>query len=973
MNFLLKTILLFITTVWFTNITQGQTPVFKHYTIEDGLPSAEVYSAFQDSKGYIWFATDNGVSRFNGYEFTNFNTNNGLTDNTVFLITEDSKGRVWFGTFNLQLSYFENDSIYPYRYNKLIADSIEASEAMKSFHVDEADNVWIGCQLIRGILKISKRGILTQYISTPSQPKTGNIRVLNNGIWGLKRNKALHGPNRTNINIQSNKKSINFQYKLKIDIKKNHPWSFHCYSKDGQTTIVSTDKIIYHNNTTTPPIEIPFVKKQAINSVNIIDGFLWFCTRDNGTYKCKILENKLIIHDHYFKNKAISRVFKDRENGFWFLSLNDGVYYMSSDQIKHLKLSSNPVTALEVDTNSRTLYTAYLDGQISKQQITNKRVPIDTILKSFLMLNTLKYDYFNDSLRYSYSLPNHDKSSYTLYERFIPSAILIDSNYIYQCDNRELQIVKNKLLLFSSAKEGYPKIRHTSLIKNDDKIWIGTKDGIRVYKDRKITSPFKNNKYLSSAITSMERLNNTILLIGTKNYGLLIMKNNSIIDIINKEKGLINNLVQKIHVDNDKTIWVGTNNGLNKIKYQTPSKYNIFSITPKHGLISGDITAIKSYKNTIFVATPKGLIKFDKTKVKTNYIPPPVYITQFLVNSNSKTVKEGHQLTYKDNFIKLHYEGLNYRSLGAVEYKYRMLGVDTNWTSTTLKFVQYPTLQPNDYIFEIKAKNEDNIWSKPATISFTINSPFWLTWWFIASEIGLGVLILFLIFKYRENQLIKKGNIEKKMIELELKALRSQMNPHFIFNTLNSIQHFITLSDFRNTNKYIAQFAKLIRTVLNLSEKNTIIIQEEIDMLTLYMELEKMRFEEQFNYQIIIDPQVDPDYDTIPSMLIQPYVENAIWHGLMNKNKKGNIIIKISIEDNYLYCSIEDNGIGRKKAAEIKKKRNINHKSVGMSITKERLDFFNTEKDVNINTVDLVDSEGQALGTKITIKTPYTA
>ena len=208
------------------------------------------------------------------------------------------------------------------------------------------------------------------------------------------------------------------------------------------------------------------------------------------------------------------------------------------------------------------------------------------------------------------------------------------------------------------------------------------------------------------------------------------------------------------------------------------------------------------------------------------------------------------------------------------------------------------------------------------------------------------------------------------MVELELKALRSQMNPHFIFNTLNSIQHYIAVNDFKSTNKYIVQFATLIRTILHLSEKNVITLQEEIDILTMYMDLEKMRFEEQFDYKIEYSDEVDIDYDEIPSMLLQPYVENAIWHGLMNKKGKGVIKIGISVDGEYLCCSVEDNGIGREKAAQIKAKRNIQQKSIGMSVTKERLDLI-SDNEVNVDTIDLYDEEGNASGTKMVIRIKF--
>jgi len=267
----------------------------------------------------------------------------------------------------------------------------------------------------------------------------------------------------------------------------------------------------------------------------------------------------------------------------------------------------------------------------------------------------------------------------------------------------------------------------------------------------------------------------------------------------------------------------------------------------------------------------------------------------------------------------------------------------------------------------VKAKNEDGYWSEPTRVSFSISSPFWLTWWFVSLEILFGVAIVSAVFWYREKQNRIKLASEKRIVELELKALRSQMNPHFIFNTLNSIQNYIALNDFKSSNEYIVQFATLIRTILHVSEKNVISIQEELDILTMYMDLEKMRFEEQFDYQIEVSDGIDLDYDEIPSMLLQPYVENAIWHGLMNKKGKGQIKIRIIEDGEYLCCTIEDNGIGRVEAAELKLKRNIEHKSIGMTVAKERLDLIGNNG-VNLESIDLYDDEGVAKGTKIVIR-----
>ncbi|MCO6499803.1 MAG: histidine kinase [Vicingus serpentipes] len=966
----------------------AQSRVYKHYTVEDGLPSSEVYSAFQDSKGYMWFATDAGVSRFNGYEFENFDESAGLTDNTVFLFYEDHKGRIWFGTFNCQLSYYENGRIYPFQYNDVIVEKLQSKSAMTSFYVDSNSTIWIGFYN-EGLYKITSNGKVSCELLKQDNSFL-KIQLFNSDNFV-----AGYCKGEKHEKIAS--KQLSYTYSFMTEIKKaGHIYNYEIpiqvnLKKYPYTTVCMAQwrgNFFYYNSlksylmTVNSPSRIYEIKTPAllmesrVLTVYSDKSFLWFCVQGKGVYKCVIEDNEILIKDHFLNEESVSRVFKDRERGVWFQTLKKGVYYLPSEEIKYNSEEDNSIIEIEVDTLSGGLYLVYEDGKIFKRNQTENKLKEIILLNSKYIPQTLEYNYTSNSL-----LVGGGEKSFCYYKdtQFyyfkdvkyydITRSFLVDSNIIYQANSYGVSIIKDNREIYNSFKQGEPKMWCSSLVKNNDKIWIGTNQGIKVYDKGKIKSPFTHNKYLSTGITNMERLNKELFLIGTKSYGMLVVQNDSVIDIIDKKDGLVSNIIRKIHVDSQDEIWVGTSKGLSRINYKGINDFQIENLTPYHGLPSEEIIDVCSYRNTIYAATPKGLVEFDKTKISFNKKPPNVYIKQFNVNNESRD-PENIELTYQENFINIKYEGLNYRSLGEVEYQYRMLGVDTNWVTTTSRLVQYPTLQPNNYVFEVKAKNENGIWSQPATLSFTISPPFWLTWWFISLEIVLGLLIIYLVFRYREKQLLQKSNIEKRMIELELKALRSQMNPHFIFNTLNSIQHYIVGNDFRSTNKYLSKFAKLIRTVLNLSEKNRITIQEEVDMLILYMDLERMRFEDGFDYEIIVDEEIDPDYDEIPSMLIQPYVENAIWHGLMNKTEKGIIKVGIILRDNYLCCTISDNGIGREKAIEIKSKRNIKRKSVGMTITKERLDLINNNE-INVDIVDLKDEDGNATGTEVNIKIPF--
>ncbi|MDA3944166.1 MAG: histidine kinase [Bacteroidetes bacterium] len=211
------------------------------------------------------------------------------------------------------------------------------------------------------------------------------------------------------------------------------------------------------------------------------------------------------------------------------------------------------------------------------------------------------------------------------------------------------------------------------------------------------------------------------------------------------------------------------------------------------------------------------------------------------------------------------------------------------------------------------------------------------------------------------------------MYQLEQKALQLQMNPHFLFNSLNSIQSFVVNNDIDNAIHYLSKFSQLMRRTLSNSRESSISLRDELQALKLYIEIESLRFHGKFSYDIAVDPEIDDGFLEIPPMILQPYVENAIVHGLMHNAQKGHLKIELSIQDDSLLCVIEDDGIGRKRAAEIRKESGIERKSRGMIITKERLDILNqyTQDIYTVNVIDIVDENDKAKGTRVEIRINY--
>jgi LytS/YehU family sensor histidine kinase len=274
----------------------------------------------------------------------------------------------------------------------------------------------------------------------------------------------------------------------------------------------------------------------------------------------------------------------------------------------------------------------------------------------------------------------------------------------------------------------------------------------------------------------------------------------------------------------------------------------------------------------------------------------------------------------------------------------------------------------------VKASNNDGIWNEQGlSISISIRPPFWQTWWFSALTLLVAASVIWVLYKFRVGQIRKeeklKTEFNKKLAEVEMTALRAQMNPHFLFNCLNSINRFIVRNDAVTASSYLTKFSRLIRLILQNSKSSTIPLKSEMEALKLYIEMEEIRFENRFDYDIYVEDSIETEYVEVPPLLLQPYVENAIWHGLMHKEAKGKLTVTITRDGGLLSCVIEDNGIGRKRAEQLKSKSATRDKSMGMKITTDRLNLY--QKQTQVQIIDLLDVNGLPNGTKVIIGIPY--
>jgi ligand-binding sensor domain-containing protein len=447
-----------------------------------------------------------------------------------------------------------------------------------------------------------------------------------------------------------------------------------------------------------------------------------------------------------------------------------------------------------------------------------------------------------------------------------------------------------------------------------------------------------------------------------------------------KEKG-INGEIIRMATDRNGDVWGHTLRELVKIRTDNLSfrtydfKYGAkeadfyhFSFLPSGEMIFGG-------RNEIVIANPDEL--------KRNAEIPVPYITDIQVlNQPYRELAKGEplNLNYKQNFFSISFSSIAYTLPADVKFRFRLANFD-NWSEpTTRRFANYTNVPGGDYVFELQAANNEGLWNKTIyTLPIHVATPYWLTWWFRIAMLVLLAVIVYVVYKYRVNQFRKKEKLksdyEKKIANVEMSSLLAQMNPHFLFNSLNSIDSYIIKNETHKASEYLNNFARLMRLILQNSRSNYITLKDELEALDLYLQMESLRFKNKFEYEIKTGEGINANSIVIPPMLIQPFVENAIWHGLMHKQngEPGKVEIKINSVDNKLRCEVIDNGIGRNKAEEIKMQKSGSHKrSMGMQITSDRIEMINKlyGTDTKVKITDLADTNGNATGTKVELEIP---
>lgn len=944
-------------------IVQAQDYSYTHYDTHNGLPGLNVYNIYQDREGFMWFATDGGLCRYDGSNYKTFTVANGLPDNEIIGIYQDSKKRIWMLPFKNQVCYYLNGKFFTAA-NDTLLHKINIHERAYGATEDTAGNIWFFEQNM--VYKISTEGKVFSYkefngiavrnCAKISSAKDGGILLLmSKGVYHLKDDylKLVYKSDGDDSAEGSPLRHVGLSPDMCI------------YPKNGYRAQS------LHNDST---FLINFVSGLN-NNVCVINEQMFVVCTTNGAYLYNFADPSQ-RGQKFLGDKNIGYAYGDNEGNLWFAAMGEGVYKLSSLDVRTFTFSQVTGGSSEVSSiNKRG--SEYLLGTRGNRVITTS---------DFLNVSSFRTcdDGYPGKIKFITQQPDKD---WLIVDDF--SIERLDNNFkqkdyksigiksVYDPPGNEIVVATatNVIIMNEDAFDEFRVVwneRGTAVFVNAyGDLYIGTLGGLHFLSNGKAPEFLgAHEPLLQHRISTMCQMEDGTMLVGTYGHGLIILHNHQVRFHITEKNGLSNDIINSITADGN-DIWVGTNKGLNRISLQK-NNYNISQFTTADGLVSNMITSFLLVGDTALVGTFGGLNIFNKSKIQRES-QCNLRVLQVLINGQEVPLQSAYSIEPDEEDFKVEFTAISFKSEGNIRYKYRLKGLFNDWRVSNQNVLQLASLPFGQYQLELIAINKFGIVSEPVEIILHVPKPYYKNTLFIVSATILFTsLILGLTYrreKRRRLRLREQEIMHNKVIQLEQYALQAQMNPHFIFNCLSSLQHYLYENNVKEGNRLLTKFASLIRQTLDNSSQLYISLDDEIKYLNNYLEVEQIRFDYEFNFKITVAPAIETSKVNIPNMVMQPFVENSIKHGIRYR-KNGKIEIFFEYVNNLLVCKIKDNGVGRKKSLEYKTANTVSHESKGLSLTAKRIDLLNSisSSNISMHIEDLYNQDGEGAGTLVTIR-----
>ncbi|WP_118974358.1 sensor histidine kinase [Taibaiella koreensis] len=948
----------------------AQTIPLRHFTASDGLSSNLIYSITRERNGYLWLSTDKGVSRYNGQSYKNFTTADGLPDNEIFNIREDYEGRLWLATFNGTLCYYKDGQFHtpvntpwlklPLKSSQLIshllADSsifIQLTDVQRLIHIrhNQVRMLYTGLnQVVQDIALLpGKRGYKLRTSDRDIDIDTSGKRISEKlrgtrvffaiASFSLPTDHYLFSDNR----VYTDSGKILRRTVKHLPLPPNTGGGVQMFMSGKDLMICGPDGLWINDSLQIPTEqEVLFVEKDS-------DGNFWFGTKGKGLYQFSRFFREQVQYQQAYKGQAIYAKIVGKT---LFFTNNAGDLYRLADKkmiclIKAKNRNVNHKRAYFLIDDRGTFFTISTHSSLLMrlQQTVTKARPI--LLAN---INEFKTLIPKDSFIYAFGSQNFYRIPYSWFQPYpSPPLKVLDSVHTFSTDRIHAAVMdhSDQSLWYTRTNVVY-RITDTASVPQPQL-------GKQTFRQMAFAGTFFAGITESNAMVLANRYKEPLVLLDTVPESDCVWEDFYPID--------------------QQHILITTNNYHRLLTFLPTSpgekpRYRLETI--EDPFIPQQVDAIAVDSNNCFFLKDGNILQVaTHTLFERTPLPRPV-ITSFQTIERSYPLSQDIIVPYSESGnINIAFDNINFSSTEvSCEYSVSR-SKQAQWIPLTGNAINLSAPGSGQYTLRIRSKTISSGYCLPIVLSFTIEKPFWATWWFLticgAVFIALVWLAILLVawIKIRRKQ--RQHEADMKYQQSEYKALNALMNPHFIFNSLNNIQGLINKDEKRIANEYLVIFSDLVRQNMHNVSRGFISLQQELNLVENYLTLEKLRFKDLIHYEMRIDEEVDADDIMIPPLMIQPLVENAVKHGLLpRQSTNSKVTVTVYEKANKLYIEITDNGIGITQSLE---SQSHLHESFGLSNLKKRTEHLKKiqQRDIDIEVSELKDVAGQVAGTRALI------
>ena len=1001
--------------IWVTGFILSSTPLkaqtgFAPIAIPlEDLPSQSVYDLLVDSTGYLWLGTDAGLVRYDGTELVTL-PNPGEGSRAATEMLQDQDGTIYYHNFSGELfSYRGQEPKLEYgffangmgRIQNVCRDrkgKVYVATERALYHLSGGQ--WVDELAPHKDSLMSVQGIyLTNHLETDlvavCKFEVNNYLLKNPGLrWEL-----FPRMRRGRVRIGS--------------------------TPVGSALVFENDSLVYLLNPEHRarygdfiPLDLPKAENDLpsrLIGLRLLNGQYWILTY-NGAYRYQYKGGRFKVQQSIMEGYEVSDMVTDREGHTWVSTLGAGAYMIPSLEILsqstfHTPLRSRAVSDIAPARNGEIMIggAAGVIARINEQGQFQETysMPVGGLVQT-LLLDTINDLHLMGVFDINV-LPANSSSPRSTRLGIMPKVLVplpggglmigtisgiflvIDPDLLppdHTYFRKEKLANGASIRVYGEEVFRLTQTRVRDAILDGNKVWIAAADGLFTLdlESFALQQVLKDDEAVKAK--TLARPSGGGLIVGPLGGGLLYRQQGqweSITTGNDLEKLTINCLLAY-----HEHLYIGSNRGL--WTYHLANR-TFTRLEKGDGLPSNEILDITINENGIWLATGDGVAFVPEGIDGTNRIAPPVSVRKLAINERDTVMTNQYRLDHRQNNLKFELGTICYGAMGKYHFDYRLVGLDTTWLTLPngMHEVRYPSLPPGDYRFEARAYNEDDVRSAvPTTMEFSIVPAVWQRWWFLPAislaVLGLilyGLWIRFRVLRRQDRLVTERAEArlqveksERARRQSQLSALRSQMNPHFIYNILNTLQSFILNNEQREANRYLGHFSTLMRMALEFSRQEFILLAEELELLEAYLELEGPRFGNDLHWEVKMAADIDPQSEEVPPLIIQPFVENAFKHGLLHRKGEKRLLVGISLDKTgeFLEIVIEDNGVGREKARLINERKpgRGGRRSFATAAARERLDLineFNSEK-IGMKMEDLYDAAGTGAGTRVSLRLP---